>query len=263
MIEKISKFGFGEHKNSFVATTETPGASSSFVILFASAVPITGRFLCPKSERIFVLILDLVRHQATREHGFLILSLLCSIYSSTKTAPRFLWKSRVLFQIVVSQRYRFGLTTNVRFSKSLGKLHVLCPLDETNNNNPKRKGESSRGCVEIFTILANQKDSVTISKQAESIKLDPLLSSKPWTLSWAALLVALFPDVLRGRKTHRICGQVKRVRVQVIECEGQVRLPLVGQFQSVVCLLRTLNQQDLKVFPRPETWFTAARLHPW
>ena len=159
---------------------------------------------------------------------------------------------------MVSQRYRFGLTTNVRFSKSLGKLHVLCPLDETNNNNPKRKGESSRGCVEIFTILANQKDSVTISKQAESIKLDPLLSSKPWTLSWAALLVALFPDVLRGRKTHRICGQVKRVRVQMIECEGQVRLPLVGQFQSVVCLLRTLNQQDLKVFPRPETWFTAA-----
>lgn len=48
MIEKISKFGFGEHKNSFVATTETPGASSSFVILFASAVPITGRFLFPK-----------------------------------------------------------------------------------------------------------------------------------------------------------------------------------------------------------------------
>ena len=44
----------------------------------------------------------------------------------------------------------------------------------------------------------------------------------------------------------------------MIECEGQVRLPLVGQFQSVVCLLRTLNQQDLKVFPRPETWFTAA-----
>ena len=33
---------------------------------------------------------------------------------------------------------------------------------------------------------------------------------------------------------------------------------MVGQFQSVVCLLRTLNQQDLKVFPRPETWFTAA-----
>ena len=60
-----------------------------------------------------------------------------------------------------------------------------------------------------------------------------------------------------GRLTE-YAGKVKRVRVQVIECEGQVRLPLVGQFQSVVCLLRTLNQQDLKVFPRPETWFTAA-----
>ena len=60
-----------------------------------------------------------------------------------------------------------------------------------------------------------------------------------------------------GRLTE-YAGKVKRVRVQMIECEGQVRLPLVGQFQSVVCLLRTHNQQDLKVFPRPETWFTAA-----